>query len=44
MSDPDDPYSGMPGEGAKPDPKEPKHRFRVRKAAPARDPKLYDYE
>ena len=26
------------------DPKEPRHRFRVRRAAPRRDPKLYDYE
>jgi hypothetical protein len=44
----EDPY-GMGGGGEGPggpqaDPKEPKHRFRVRRAAPARDPKLYDYE
>ncbi|HVU24379.1 MAG TPA: FmdB family transcriptional regulator [Opitutus sp.] len=42
-----DPYGdemGMGGEGAPPpDPKEPRHRFRVRRP-PARDPKLYDYE
>lgn len=47
MGDPDDPYGegmGPGGEGAPPvDPKEPKHRFRVRRAAPARDPQLYDY-
>jgi hypothetical protein len=40
----DDPY----GEGASPggpaaDPKERKHRFKVRRAAPRRDPQLYDY-
>jgi hypothetical protein len=46
----DDPYGegmgGMGGgpDGAAPDPKEPRHRFRVRRAAPRRDPKLYDYE
>lgn len=46
----DDPYGdgigagmGPGGEGAAPDPKEPRHRFRVRRAAPRRDPKLYDY-
>lgn len=42
----DDPYGeGMgPGaEGAKPDPKEPRHRFRIRRTAPRRDPQLYDY-
>jgi hypothetical protein len=45
--DPDDPYGGMgPGGEAKPpvDPKEPRHRFRLRRGAPTRDPKLYDYE
>ena len=26
------------------DPKEPRHRFRARRVAPRRDPKLYDYE
>jgi hypothetical protein len=26
------------------DPKEPRHRFKVRRPAPRRDPKLYDYE
>jgi hypothetical protein len=45
----DDPYGdemGMgPGAGGPPgDPKEPRHRFRVKRAAPRRDPKLYDYE
>lgn len=47
----DDPFGdGMgPGPGAGPeggaaDPKEPRHRFRVRRAAPRRDPALYDYE
>lgn len=46
MPDPDDPYGGgMGGQPpAAPDPKEPKHRFRVRRTSPARDPKLYDYE
>jgi hypothetical protein len=46
MGDPDDPYGGgMGGEGGPaPDPKEPKHRFKVRRTAPTRDPKLYDYE
>jgi hypothetical protein len=47
----DDPYGGdmgmgmgPGGEGGAPDPKEPRHRFRVRRRAPRRDPKLYDYE
>jgi hypothetical protein len=43
----DDPYGegmGMGGEGAAPDPKEPRHRFKARRTAPRRDPKLYDYE
>lgn len=46
MPDPDDPYGeGFGGEPpAAKDPKEPKHRFRVRRTAPTRDPKLYDYE
>ncbi len=36
---------GMGGEAKPPDdPKEPKHRFRVRRLPPRRDPKLYDYE
>lgn len=41
----DDPYGeGMPGgEAPAADPKEPKHRFRARRIAPRRDPKLYDY-
>ena len=43
MGDPDDPLGGPGGEKS-PDPKEKRHRFRVRKPAPARDPKLYDYE
>jgi hypothetical protein len=45
-ADPNDPYGegmGGPPEPAT-DPKEPKHRFRVRRLAPRRDPKLYDYE
>lgn len=33
----------MPGKPPA-DPKEPRHRFRVRRTAPRRDPKLYDYE
>jgi hypothetical protein len=33
---------GPPGKGD--DPKEPRHRFKVRRMAPRRDPKLYDYE
>lgn len=45
----DDPYGegppGMGGEaGAEPKVKEPRHRFRIRRTAPRRDPKLYDYE
>jgi predicted nucleic acid-binding Zn ribbon protein len=45
----DDPYGegmGMGPGGPPPaaDPKEPRHRFRVRRPAPRRDPKLYDYE
>lgn len=47
----DDPYGegmgmgGMGGEGGPaPDPKEPRHRFKARRSAPRRDPKLYDYE
>ena len=46
-----DPYGGgmgsepgMPGQAGDKDPKEPRHRFRVRRAAPRRDPKLYDYD
>src|SRR3954462_1712539 len=41
----DDPYGeGAGGEGGPPpDPKEPKHRYRIRRRAPRRDPKLYDY-
>jgi hypothetical protein len=44
----EDPYGdemGMGGPGAPAvDPKEPKHRFKVRRTAPRRDPKLYDYD
>ncbi|HEX2100948.1 MAG TPA: FmdB family transcriptional regulator, partial [Candidatus Synoicihabitans sp.] len=44
----DDPYGSGPGgdpsaEAGK-EPKEPRHRFRFRRTAPRRDPKLYDYE
>lgn len=44
--DMDDPYGEGAGPGAEPpaDPKEPRHRFKVRRTAPRRDPKLYDYE
>src|SRR5476649_2829811 len=43
---PSDPYGDGPGGEAPPpkDPKEPRHRFKVRRPAPHRDPKLYDYE
>jgi hypothetical protein len=34
----------MPPQKGEKDPKEPRHRFRVRRAAPRRDPQLYDYE
>lgn len=42
MEDPD----GLPGGGklSAKDLKEARHRFRVRRLAPVRDPKLYDYE
>jgi hypothetical protein len=43
----DDPYGegGGMGEGDRPaaDPREPRHRFRVRRTAPRRDPMLYEY-
>jgi hypothetical protein len=43
----DDPY-GMggepPGGTTTKDPKEPRHRYKIRRGAPTRDPKLYDYE
>jgi hypothetical protein len=46
-----DPYGGgmgldpdMPAQKPEQDSKEPRHRFRVRRVAPRRDPKLYDYE
>ncbi len=44
--DADDPYGAGAGgkEAGASDPREPKHRFRVRRTAPTRDPKLYDYE
>jgi hypothetical protein len=42
MGDPDS--MGGPGMDGPDNSKEPRHRFRVRKTAPARDPKLYDYE
>jgi len=35
---------GMPPAGGPADPKEPRHRFKVRRLAPRRDPQLYDYE
>lgn len=41
----DDPYGGgMGGEAPPVDPKEPRQRFKARRSAPIRDPKLYDYE
>lgn len=42
----DDPFGepGMPGGGKPADPKLPRARFKARRAAPVRDPKLYDYE
>jgi hypothetical protein len=41
-----DPYGEGPGGPGQPpaDPKEARHRFRVRRTAPRRDHKLYDYE
>lgn len=43
--DADDPYGEGPGAEQTPgDPKEQRHRFKARSAAPRRDPKLYDYE
>ena len=43
-----DPYGDQMGMGGPPadgkDPKEPRHRFKVRRLPPRRDPKLYDYE
>lgn len=41
----DDPYGeGGGGEPPSPvDPREPRHRFKVRRPSPRRDPKLYDY-
>lgn len=35
---------GMPPPVEAKDPKEPRHRFKARRLAPRRDPKLYDYE
>jgi hypothetical protein len=42
----DDPYGeGMGGDAPPPvDPKDPPHRFKVRRGNPVRDPKLYDYD
>jgi hypothetical protein len=40
----DDMGMGGPGGEAAPDPKEPRHRFKIRRTAPRRDPKLYDYQ
>ena len=44
----DDPYGegmGMgPGDAPQADPKEPRHRFKTRRALPRRDPKLHDYD
>lgn len=43
--DPDRDEMDMGGEPPIPsDPKEPKHRFKIRRVAPRRDPKLYDYQ
>ncbi len=40
----DDPYGeGLGGEPSVADPKEPRHRFKVRRPPARRDPKLYDY-
>ncbi len=42
---PDDPYGmGGPADAKPTDPKEGRFRFRIRRTAPRRDPKLYDYE
>lgn len=35
---------GAPGDGSPKDPKEKRQRLKVRRAAPRKDPKLYDYE
>ncbi len=42
----DDPSGGGMGGEEKPpaDPKEPRHRFRLHRGPPTRDPKLHDYE
>ena len=40
----DDGFGGPGAPGEKADPKEPRHRFKVRRAAPRRDPQLYDYD
>lgn len=40
----DDPYGEPSGNEPAQNPKEPKHRFKIRRTAPRRDPKLYDYE
>jgi len=42
----DDDFGGAPGGEGQPaaDPKEPRHRFRLHRGPPTRDPRLYDYE
>lgn len=42
----DDPYGDgpLPGGPEKPEPKEGRQRFKIRRLPPRRDPKLYDYE
>lgn len=35
---------GMPPAREPADPKEPRHRFKIQRVAPRRDPKLYDYD
>ena len=44
MEDPDAVPGGVDGELGAKELKEARHRFRVRRLAPTRDPKLYDYE
>ena len=44
MPDGDDSDEAGRKDGLSPEAREPKSRFRVRRAPPARDPKLYDYE
>jgi len=40
----EDPYADGPESPKAGEPKEARHRFRTRKGAPIRDPKLYDYD